>query len=337
MASSQEPPLDEIQWRSPPIAQSMGGIHTNTVLPYFSHSPFFDGTSNNAALTTQATYNPNMLYLIQTREAFEGRLKTMAGLEFMVSHDPSNDGQQQDNSGVWVIRKQNRRKRGGYEDEVTVLSSYFVVGENIYMAPSVGNVLGSRMLSIVTSLTKLLSTASALPIFTPSLGHIYIPPAPKSTTSAPSTQPTQRSIESTPLPDSQPSLKSTKAPLTTAPTTFISLQETRLLADSFNLYLRYSNEYMDENPLVGEPGSFILSRATTQQPETNPPGSSQPKSALASTTTSRPPTPKIDTAVAGKVGKGGGGEKSPTTPGVKGKKERRKSKGVLATGVTTPK
>ena len=30
MGSSQEPPLDEIQWRSPPIAQSMGGIQTNT-------------------------------------------------------------------------------------------------------------------------------------------------------------------------------------------------------------------------------------------------------------------------------------------------------------------
>ena len=95
-----------------------------------------------------------MLYLIQTREEFEGRLKTMAGLEFMVSHDPSNNGQQQDNSGVWVIRKQNRRKRGGYEDEVTVLSSYFVVGENIYMAPSVGNVIGSRMVRFVMTRDK---------------------------------------------------------------------------------------------------------------------------------------------------------------------------------------
>ena len=63
----------------------------------------------------------------------------------MVAYDPSNNGQQHENSGVWVIRKQNRRKRSGYEDEVTLLSSYFVIGENIYMAPSVGNVIGSRM------------------------------------------------------------------------------------------------------------------------------------------------------------------------------------------------
>lgn len=69
----------------------------------------------------------------------------MQGLEFMVTHDPSNNGHQQDNSGVWVIRKQYRRKRQGLDDELTPISCYFVIGENIYMAPSVGNVLGSRM------------------------------------------------------------------------------------------------------------------------------------------------------------------------------------------------
>ena len=69
----------------------------------------------------------------------------MAGLEFMVSQDPSNKGQQVENSGVWVIRKQNRRKRAGMEDEITPIASYFVVGENIYMAPTLLNILSSRM------------------------------------------------------------------------------------------------------------------------------------------------------------------------------------------------
>ena len=125
--------------------KSITNPDSNAVLPYFSHSPFFDATSNNATLTTQATYNPNMFYLIQTREAFEGRLRSMQGLEFMVAHDPSNNGHQQENSGVWVIRKQYRRKRQGLDDEITPMSSYFVIGENVYMAPSVGNILGSRM------------------------------------------------------------------------------------------------------------------------------------------------------------------------------------------------
>ena len=69
----------------------------------------------------------------------------MAGVEFMVTHDPSNHGQKVNNSGVWVIRKQNRRKRPGQDDEITALSSYFVVGESVYMAPSVGNILAGRM------------------------------------------------------------------------------------------------------------------------------------------------------------------------------------------------
>lgn len=63
----------------------------------------------------------------------------------MVTHDPSENGTKLENSGVWVIRKQTRRKRAGGQDEVTPISSYYVVGMNIYMAPSMGNILNSRM------------------------------------------------------------------------------------------------------------------------------------------------------------------------------------------------
>ena len=92
-----------------------------------------------------------MFHIIQTREAFEARLKSMAGLEFTVTHDPSENGRKVENSGVWVIRKQNRRKRQGMEDEITALSSYFVIGLNITMAPTLSNVLGCRMVSGVLS------------------------------------------------------------------------------------------------------------------------------------------------------------------------------------------
>ena len=115
------------------------------VLPYFAESDFFDKTSNNAALSAQAFANPNMFYLIQTREAFEGRLKTMQGVEFMVTHDPSENDKKLDHNGVWVIGKQSRRKRPGMEDEITPLGKYYVVGINVFMAPSIGNIIGSRM------------------------------------------------------------------------------------------------------------------------------------------------------------------------------------------------
>ena len=95
-----------------------------------------------------------MLHIVATREAFEARLRTMAGLEFVVTHDPSEGGQNVNNSGVWVIRKQSRRKRPGLDDEITTLSSYFVVGESVYMAPSVGNILGGRLVSSATTVVR---------------------------------------------------------------------------------------------------------------------------------------------------------------------------------------
>lgn len=86
-----------------------------------------------------------MFYIIQTRADFEARLRTMQGLEFMVTHDPSENDTKNPNSGVWVIRKQVRRKRQGMPDDITPVSSYYVVNENVYMAPSVVNIIGSRM------------------------------------------------------------------------------------------------------------------------------------------------------------------------------------------------
>ena len=68
----------------------------------------------------------------------------------MVSEDPSENGHKIDNTEVWVIQKRSRRKKQGAEDEITPLGSYFVVGENIYMAPSVGNVLRSRLVSEIS-------------------------------------------------------------------------------------------------------------------------------------------------------------------------------------------
>lgn len=192
MSASQGAPLDEIQWRSPAIAQSMGGIHTDSgksrsiseerephinsslVLHYFANSPFFDATSNNATLATQANFNPSMFHLMQTREAFENRLRTMQGLEFMVAYEPKQPAEPApaapagDFSGIWVIRKQNRRKRQGYEDEVTVLSTYFLVGENIYMAPSVANVIGSRLVKFIKPCTFYISWAKYPISFPPS-------------------------------------------------------------------------------------------------------------------------------------------------------------------------
>lgn len=119
------------------------------VLFYFAESPFFDKLSNNGTLASQASYNENFRHILATRESFEGYLRGMQGIEYVVAYDPLLLGAQVDGpsgkvpSNVWVIRKQNRKNR----DEATPLASYYVVGDCIYMAPSVLNVVGSRMVS----------------------------------------------------------------------------------------------------------------------------------------------------------------------------------------------
>lgn len=107
-----------------------------------------------------------------------------------------------------------------------------------------------------------MKTASTLPSFTPSYGHTYLPPATRTT--EPSQQLSQQSKEGTPTPDAAPpstadTQTSTKTGLGVS-TTSSSYQDTRSLAEAFNLFTRYGDEFMDENPLVGEPGSFIMSR-----------------------------------------------------------------------------
>lgn len=136
--------LDEIGWRDNPDALFMGGIHNNTVLYYFAQSSFYDKTSNNEILFQQGCNNPNMAQFLATRELFEGRLRTMSGLEFVVAQEPAETGPGA-GTGVWVINKQTRRKRQGEEDEIIVHSSYFLCDGTIFMAPSLADVLSMRI------------------------------------------------------------------------------------------------------------------------------------------------------------------------------------------------
>lgn len=76
----------------------------------------------------------------------------MSGLEFIVAQEPAEMAPGT-GTGVWVIRKQTRKKRQGEEDEIIPHASYFVVGENVYMAPRVADVLSSRMVRYKNSLS----------------------------------------------------------------------------------------------------------------------------------------------------------------------------------------
>lgn len=150
---AQQAPLDETLWSADLVALNIHSIHSNTILPYFHASPFFDATSNNGILWGQAINNANMFHLVQTRDAFEGHLKTMNGVEFIVAQEPSEMAPGT-GTGVWVINKQHRRKRHGMEDEVTVLATYYVVGDHIYMAPSLADLMNGRIVRLLVPVSQ---------------------------------------------------------------------------------------------------------------------------------------------------------------------------------------
>ena len=72
----------------------------------------------------------------------------------MVVEDPSEGGTRTEHSGVWVIRKQYRKKIKGEEDEVTPIACYIVMGESIFMAPTIGDVLGGRLVNSINALLE---------------------------------------------------------------------------------------------------------------------------------------------------------------------------------------
>jgi len=207
-----------------------------------------------------------------------------------------------------------------------------------------GVLLANRaQLSTVTSLTKMLSTASTLPIFTPALGHTYMPPVPKSTsTAAGSLQNTQTSMESTPLPDTQSTFTSSKPPLASGKTSKQDVRGAALLSGSLTLASKYHGEYMDENPLVGEPGSFILQKQKTRDAPsqsqqslslsqaTSTTGKSSAAGAGESVKLSAPPTPApLKTEGLPPVERKAKGEKTPVTPGAARERKRKKSKAAI--------
>lgn len=90
-------------------------------------------------------------------------LESMRGIEFAIAiSNPS--------TALWVIRKQNRIS----QTEAVPLATYFVVEENIYMAPVVYSVVSSRIMACTKQLTEALSIcADKMPKFSPTSGYSY--------------------------------------------------------------------------------------------------------------------------------------------------------------------
>lgn len=227
------------------------------------NSPFFDHTSNNGVINDQAKYNPNMHNVLQDRKNWEEYIRGMSGNEYMIIDGPKDE--QQAEKPVWVIRKQNRQKAKApdQQDQVSVLETYYVVGANVYRAPSVQKVLSGRLMSLTKCMEEFLDTASSLPLFTPATGHRYLSASGEKARKPTDGSRAQSRAGSAPLsPGLQASRASSVEPGADTPNVAneggAAYEDSRLLGESLGLTLRYRDEYMDENPIQGEPGAFVF-------------------------------------------------------------------------------
>ncbi|KAK5064882.1 hypothetical protein LTR84_000716 [Exophiala bonariae] len=316
------------QW----ISWNGGFLHSNNVLFYFATSPFFDQVSGNQSLLTQWVGTPNQNDILGTRQKFESHLRHQRGTQYVVEHDPLEakvfiDGANgREPSNVWVIRKQHRENES--DSGVTPLGYYYIVNDVIYQAPPIASVLDYRMLNTVSALSKVFSTSSDLSIFSVSHGHTYHKPVQKSTTHAPSST-SQQSKDDTLVSATQSSTGDKSATTLSQPQPSDDFDSSaRTLREALRMTLQYGKEYMDDVPLVGEPGNFrwtkardgsnSQSKSQTSGAVSVPPGQSRAPSAAPTTTAVVPSTVNASKDAMGGDKKGGSSNRV--------KPKRRKSK-----------
>ncbi|KAF2720044.1 hypothetical protein K431DRAFT_188928, partial [Polychaeton citri CBS 116435] len=267
---------------------------------YLRDSPFFDHTTKNGAQYQQSENNMEVFNRVEDRTQFERLLKQQTGVEYMITGEPTKLPSGTSSTLVWNIRKQDRRKPNAEErrkrlentdqrrrqdvarqlqegryDHLETLGTYYVVEESLYQAPSLGDLVGNRLLGASTALSKVLAQAEKLTTWDPSGGYRYSAAgdANKSTATSRAGSPSRRqSREASMAPATHTSRSGSIAPegsqenplagagSTTTATADLTSQ--RLLAQSLQMSLHFGDEFVDENPLQGEPGHFSFTSST---------------------------------------------------------------------------
>ena len=308
------------------------------MLFYFAQSIFFDRSSTNQVVYQQGENDPRFQHHLYTRRDFEARLSQIAGIEFVVVQDPLSpptgptvvDGWQSD---IWVISKRERVKQVGQPDTVNDLALYYILGASIFQARSLGRVLQHRLLNAFTTMTEVAQTLDKLPKFTPSKGHYYFDTKPK---------PKESDLGRLGTPSragsvvGSPPRSSSVLPLGEKPKPS-EISDERTLIEAMGMTLKYRGEYMDNAPLVGEPGSFRINRAKDTKetaPVAIPASDSTSKAEKLESPAPAPPAIDTNVPVVESKKSAKSTDKTPTTPGGGSKIKRRKSKPVNS--VTSP-
>ena len=113
---------------------------------YFLSSPFCDPTSNNKQVEFQNNRHPEGWRILADRDSFEDRVKKISsgGIDYFVEGSKVSAP---DANPVWVIRKQQRDIVGG-TSQTKLTGTYFAFGERVYQAPSIADLVSSRLVSL---------------------------------------------------------------------------------------------------------------------------------------------------------------------------------------------
>jgi mediator of RNA polymerase II transcription subunit 6 len=262
---AQPPPLDETEFDQPWLLHELpgGNLNSDSLLWYFYNSPFFDRTSNNSALINQLRSHPDGQAIMFSRQAFEEKLSNFAhGVQFKCVAEPQAPGQ------PWVLQKQFKTVHAETGRPITqVQATYYTQGTKIFMAPSLLDVVQLRLLTTATQLQELYDLSKNLSQFAPGAGHSYLPPAyelPKAAATASRIgSPSLAATEPADAPASQ-SQSQSQAQRTTEPGETTTVFSDSLFLQSLRFTNDYYDEFMDENPLQGEPGAFVYSNTHGQ-------------------------------------------------------------------------
>ncbi|KAF2826254.1 hypothetical protein CC86DRAFT_263142, partial [Ophiobolus disseminans] len=300
---------------------------------YFYVSQFNEPACNNTAILNQHRDDPASNHIIHDRKIFDDRLRSIpSGLQFVVAGESQGEGQ------PWLYQRQNKVEVDN-RIETSVEGNWYNQGTRIAMAPSLLDVVRARLLTVSTRMQQIAELSQEMTHWSPATGHSYLPPtfdAPKAAIGSRAGSrigsPTLAAMD---LDQSQGTVTAAVADPVEATEEFSDA----LFMQSLLMTNRYGDEYMDENPLKGEPGAFVFTNTRNAVDERNKAQEQAASSQInalkldtqpPSVAPSVAPTPKaaptpIDTHSRK-------GSVAPLTK--KEKKERRKSKGPASP--TTP-
>ncbi|KAF2854986.1 hypothetical protein T440DRAFT_464301 [Plenodomus tracheiphilus IPT5] len=344
----QTPPLDEQEFDQPALIAGLPGQHLNVgnnLFWYFTSSPWFEPQSINISVFQNVQLLPDGQQIMGDRALWEERLRAVsAGTQFIAAAEPQGDGQ------PWVLQRQNKRHNDQTSQlETHVEGNWYTQGTRVLMAPSLLDVVQSRLLTISTRMQQMADLSKNMTHWSPATGYSYYPPSHEAAKPA---APTSR-IGSPTLAPADPDAALSQGATTTAPAaeTLASTADfsDALFMQSLNLTEKYGDEFMDENPLKGEPGAFVFENTKTAvdarnkaQDQAAQASQTAPTTAAALRTETRPPSIAPSAAqTPGAVGTPAALEahsrKGSVAPASKKKdKNRRKSQPGLASP-TTPK